>query len=194
MKKQSKKEGAREEEMRGLASVSLFTPGSPRSLCPIPLVEKPSVLLVKDGGPDRDRTGDLLNAIQARSQLRYRPIFAGCRALIVTRRAGEERARRVPVGCGTRRRDLACHGPRHLLIRLFQHATTGSVRAWRARRFRRISASFHANSPPKRLVRTPWRRVAGRTVLRVPGAGMRAAIDWSSSGAGNVRRVGIRYR
>jgi hypothetical protein len=27
-----------------------------------------------DGGPDRDRTGDLLNAIQARSQLRYRPI------------------------------------------------------------------------------------------------------------------------
>ena len=25
------------------------------------------------GGPDRDRTGDLLNAIQARSQLRYRP-------------------------------------------------------------------------------------------------------------------------
>ena len=26
-----------------------------------------------DGGPDRDRTGDLLNAIQARSQLRYRP-------------------------------------------------------------------------------------------------------------------------
>ena len=27
------------------------------------------------GGPDRDRTGDLLNAIQARSQLRYRPLF-----------------------------------------------------------------------------------------------------------------------
>jgi hypothetical protein len=27
----------------------------------------------KVGGPDRDRTGDLLNAIQARSQLRYRP-------------------------------------------------------------------------------------------------------------------------
>lgn len=27
----------------------------------------------KAGGPDRDRTGDLLNAIQARSQLRYRP-------------------------------------------------------------------------------------------------------------------------
>ena len=25
------------------------------------------------GGPDRDRTGDLLNAIQARSQLRHRP-------------------------------------------------------------------------------------------------------------------------
>jgi hypothetical protein len=27
----------------------------------------------KGNGPDRDRTGDLLNAIQARSQLRYRP-------------------------------------------------------------------------------------------------------------------------
>src|SRR3954463_8793049 len=27
----------------------------------------------KDGGPDRDRTGDLMNAIHARSQLRYRP-------------------------------------------------------------------------------------------------------------------------
>ena len=25
------------------------------------------------GGPDRDRTGDLMNAIHARSQLRYRP-------------------------------------------------------------------------------------------------------------------------
>ena len=29
----------------------------------------------KDGGPDRDRTGDLMNAIHARSQLRYWPIF-----------------------------------------------------------------------------------------------------------------------
>ena len=28
----------------------------------------------KDGGPDRDRTGDLMNAIHARSQLRYWPI------------------------------------------------------------------------------------------------------------------------
>lgn len=31
-------------------------------------------LKIKFGGPDRDRTGDLLNAIQARSQLRYRPL------------------------------------------------------------------------------------------------------------------------
>lgn len=31
----------------------------------------------RNGGPDRDRTGDLLNAIQARSQLRYRPIRTG---------------------------------------------------------------------------------------------------------------------
>jgi hypothetical protein len=27
------------------------------------------------GGPDRDRTGDLMNAIHARSQLRYWPTF-----------------------------------------------------------------------------------------------------------------------
>ena len=32
-------------------------------------------LRAKGGGPDRDRTGDLLNAIQARSQLRYRPVL-----------------------------------------------------------------------------------------------------------------------
>ena len=31
----------------------------------------------KDGGPDRDRTGDLMNAIHARSQLRYWPTL-GC--------------------------------------------------------------------------------------------------------------------
>jgi hypothetical protein len=30
-----------------------------------------------DGGPDRDRTGDLMNAIHARSQLRYWPTFWG---------------------------------------------------------------------------------------------------------------------
>ena len=29
----------------------------------------------KDGGPDRDRTGDLMNAIHARSQLRYWPTY-----------------------------------------------------------------------------------------------------------------------
>jgi len=32
---------------------------------------------VKNGGPDRDRTGDLMNAIHARSQLRYRPTRVG---------------------------------------------------------------------------------------------------------------------
>ena len=29
----------------------------------------------KIGGPDRDRTDDLLHAMQARSQLRYRPLL-----------------------------------------------------------------------------------------------------------------------
>ena len=38
----------------------------------------------KAGGPDRDRTGDLLNAIQARSQLRYRPIRSLMEPPIVT--------------------------------------------------------------------------------------------------------------
>src|SRR5882724_5170349 len=37
----------------------------------------------KDGGPDRDRTGDLMNAIHARSQLRYWPTF-GERITIVS--------------------------------------------------------------------------------------------------------------
>ena len=56
-----------------------------------------SKLLWKTGGPDRDRTGDLLNAIQARSQLRYRPMFGGCRTPIVTRRfAGGTWAVTVP--------------------------------------------------------------------------------------------------
>src|SRR3954454_18293397 len=32
---------------------------------------------VRDGGPDRDRTGDLMNAIHARSQLRYWPTWLG---------------------------------------------------------------------------------------------------------------------
>ncbi len=36
------------------------------------------VLRAKDGGPDRDRTGDLMNAIHARSQLRYWPTLEGC--------------------------------------------------------------------------------------------------------------------
>ena len=40
-----------------------------------------------DGGPDRDRTGDLLNAIQARSQLRHRPTY------VVPRDANDTRTR-----------------------------------------------------------------------------------------------------
>ena len=33
------------------------------------------VYSLRSGGPDRDRTGDLLNAIQARSQLRHGPVY-----------------------------------------------------------------------------------------------------------------------
>ena len=59
----------------------------------------------KAGGPDRDRTGDLLNAIQARSQLRYRPM----------------------VECGTLNRSLRPEPrqPRQLGTRVRLHRRTG---------------------------------------------------------------------
>src|SRR4051794_25185255 len=38
----------------------------------------------KIGGPDRDRTGDLMNAIHARSQLRYWPTLGRKEPLILT--------------------------------------------------------------------------------------------------------------
>ena len=159
---------------RDAASSSLASPvlhASPRPIHPRPRARGPCC-----------RQGDAGRHLRGRDAAGGRDAGHAGRAWCDRARTGRDPA--------SRRSTSRCL----LLIRLFQHATTGSVRAWRARRFRRISASFHANSPPKRLVRTTWRRVAGRTVLRVPGAGMRAAIDWSSSGAGNVRRVGIRYR
>ena len=51
----------------------------------------------RSGGPDRDRTGDLMNAIHARSQLRYRP----------TRQTLELRS----IRCLTRRRQSHSHAP-----------------------------------------------------------------------------------
>jgi hypothetical protein len=47
------------------------------------------------GGPDRDRTGDLLNAIQARSQLRHRPTRAKRRTPDCTKPAGRGQTRRL---------------------------------------------------------------------------------------------------
>ena len=47
---------------------------------------------MKAGGPDRDRTGDLLNAIQARSQLRYRPTRRESQPPIVTGRWPQRKA------------------------------------------------------------------------------------------------------
>jgi hypothetical protein len=44
------------------------------------------------GGPDRDRTGDLVNAIHARSQLRYWPTLACGRTLIVPCRSAPIKA------------------------------------------------------------------------------------------------------
>ena len=43
--------------------------------------------LAKDGGPDRDRTGDLMNAIHARSQLRYWPTWGRTNSELYLRRA-----------------------------------------------------------------------------------------------------------
>ena len=43
------------------------------------------------GGADRDRTGDLLNAIQARSQLRYRPIRLAEPSIVTDGRNGRNR-------------------------------------------------------------------------------------------------------
>jgi hypothetical protein len=39
------------------------------------MLSEPPDFILLFGGPDRDRTGDLLNAIQARSQLRHGPVY-----------------------------------------------------------------------------------------------------------------------
>src|SRR6185295_13042511 len=44
------------------------------------------------GGPDRDRTGDLMNAIHARSQLRYWPTCRTRETSIIWERASPRRA------------------------------------------------------------------------------------------------------
>ena len=41
-------------------------------------------MLERIGGPDRDRTDDLFHAMEARSQLRHRPTFAGYNSSIVS--------------------------------------------------------------------------------------------------------------
>ena len=52
----------------------------------------------EDGGPDGSRTRDLLNAIQARSQLRYRPILGGTNFHSNARNwPGQSRCRRSPM-------------------------------------------------------------------------------------------------
>ena len=47
--------------------------GNPHSQ---PAREKPSLTIIESGGPDRDRTDDLLDANQALSQLSYGPKIA----------------------------------------------------------------------------------------------------------------------
>ena len=66
------------EARRGRAKVELANRSRERSerlakVEPASRSRERSERLAKVGGPDRDRTGDLLNAIQARSQLRHRP-------------------------------------------------------------------------------------------------------------------------
>jgi len=50
-----------------------------------------------------------------------------------------------------------------LLIRLFQPATSCSVRVWRARHFRRICANFSVNSQQRTPANSISLRAAGRT-------------------------------
>ena len=66
------------------------------------------------GGPDGSRTRDLLNAIQARSQLRYRPTSFSDEHIMVTRQASEFARGAARLDCrGTTRADTlrAAFGP-----------------------------------------------------------------------------------
>src|SRR5437870_371617 len=55
----------------------------------LPPVARSGFRRAKGGGPDRDRTGDLMNAIHARSQLRYWPTRGGERTSILPRGSAE---------------------------------------------------------------------------------------------------------
>ena len=81
---------------------------------PIPPSERTAtVVLARRSGPDRDRTGDLCNAIAALSQLSYRPEFthrrrrvAGAPFQTSSGSCGHEHG-----ADGTRTRDLRCDRP-----------------------------------------------------------------------------------
>ena len=81
----------------------------------------------------------------------------------------------------------------HLLIRLFQQTTTGSIEAWDDRPFRRRSASFKWTLPPTRLARTTWPHADGLTGSLVPGAATGRRTRWPADGDGNALRADTRF-
>lgn len=81
-----------------------------------------------------------------------------------------------------------------MLIRLFQHATTGRVAAGLGRLFLRICVSFNFSSRAKKLVNGIGRPVAGPMASSVLGAATDGLIAWCNITAGNARLTGITCR
>jgi serine/threonine-protein kinase len=65
-----------------------------------------------------------------------------------------------------------------LIIRLLQHAPTGSVEGCHDRRSPKLCASFNPTSLRKRHASSTWRRVGGRTASSVLDAGMGEPTNW----------------
>ena len=82
----------------------------------------------------------------------------------------------------------------HLLVRLFQQATSNSISAWRARRFRRLCANFSRSSPRKKPANSTWLSAAGLTVLFVLDVARDGLMNWRSSDGGSAPDADIRFR
>ena len=67
---------------------------------------------------------------------------------------------------------------RLLIIRLLQHAPTGSVEGCHDRHSPKLCASFNPTSRRRRHASSTWRRVGGRTASSVLDAGMGEPTNW----------------
>ena len=67
---------------------------------------------------------------------------------------------------------------RLLIIRLLQHAPTGSVEGCHDRRSPKRSASFNPTSLRRRPASSTWRLVGGRMASSVLDAGMGEPTNW----------------